>query len=69
MSDSSLHLGSNSTIDPTYAHESNTGSIIGGLGFLTAVATIVVFLRFYVRIFIVKVMGADDYTSLLALVR
>jgi hypothetical protein len=69
MSDSSLTLGSNSTLEQQqHAHESNTGAIIAGLAFLTAVVTVVVVLRLYIRMSIVKKVGIDDYVALVALV-
>jgi hypothetical protein len=68
MSDSALHPGFNSTLDPAYAKESNTAAIEAGFGFLTLMMTVVVLLRIYVRIVMTKTVRADDYTVIIALV-
>jgi len=68
MSDSALHPGFNSTLDPAYAKESNTVAIEAGLGFLTLIMTVVMFLRIYVRTVMIKTVGAEDYTVIIALV-
>lgn len=68
MSDTALHSGFNSTLDPAYAKESNTIAIEAGLGFLTLMMTVVVLLRIYVRTTMIKTVGADDYTVIIALV-
>jgi hypothetical protein len=49
--------------------EGNHGSMIMGItGFFTAFALTSFILRLYVRIFLLKMMGPDDYVMLIAVV-
>ncbi|KAE9573391.1 hypothetical protein CGCSCA5_v004381 [Colletotrichum siamense] len=48
-------------IDPEWAAESNTAMILGVTGGFHALALLFVALRVYTRMFVVKLMGRDDY--------
>lgn len=48
--------------------DSHGARILGVTGFFTAFACTAVILRVYVRIFMLKMMGADDYIMLVAMV-
>ncbi|KAK5130555.1 hypothetical protein LTR08_001935 [Meristemomyces frigidus] len=55
------------TKDDAYCNESNSAAILGVVGSFLGAATIAVGLRVYVRSFMVKFFGADDYVMLAAL--
>ena len=50
------------------SNASHGTSIMGITGFFTAFACAAVILRMYVRIFMLKMVGADDYVMLVAMV-
>lgn len=51
-----------------YANESNLGAILGPSGAFGALALIAVVLRLYVRTFMTRYVGADDYVMVAAMV-
>jgi hypothetical protein len=51
------------------AREDRSPEFIGVLGFFIATCTLLVFLRVYCKLVIVKNFAADDYFSVLTLVR
>lgn len=55
--------------DPEHAHEDNLPWILGVLGVVHALAIIVVVCRLYVKVRLVKSIGADDWTITGAVVR
>lgn len=54
---------------PPPSNESQGRMILGVSGFFTAFACMAVLLRIYVRVFMLKTMGADDYVMIVAMVR
>lgn len=55
-------------IDPEWAAESNTAMILGVTGGFHALALLFVALRVYTRMFVVKLMGRDDYVVVASVV-
>jgi hypothetical protein len=51
------------------SNDSHGKSIMGITGFFTAFACTAVIFRMYMRIFMLKMVGADDYVMLVAMVR
>ncbi|KAH8887982.1 hypothetical protein GQ53DRAFT_843762 [Thozetella sp. PMI_491] len=51
---------------PTPGRESNTPMILGAAGFMTGLAVIIASVRFYVRQFILKSFGWDDWVMVVA---
>lgn len=69
MADSSIGkapTAANFTLE--HINESNAAAIVAGLSVLTAITLTVVCLRFYVRVFVIKVVGSDDWWMLVAMV-
>lgn len=55
---------------PVYDYTENNGSeIVGIASFLTAFSLVIVLLRLYVRVWMTKTMGTDDYTMVVSMVR
>ena len=55
------------TQDTPHCNESNVGEVLGVVGAFTAVALICVVLRMYVRIWVSKFVGGDDYIMCVAM--
>lgn len=68
MADSSIGKAPTAPLNEAHIHESNAAAIVAGLSVLTAIMLIVVILRMYVRVFVIKLMGSDDWWILGALV-
>lgn len=68
MADSSIGKAPIAALKEEHINQSNAAAIIAGLSVLTAIMLIVVILRIYVRVFVIKLMGGDDWWILGALV-
>lgn len=56
------------TATPEYKDESNAGNLLAIHGTFCGVALLSVILRLYVRVFMIKSVGADDYIMVAAAV-
>jgi hypothetical protein len=56
------------TSTPQYKDENNSGTLLAIHGTFCGVAILVVLLRLYVRVFMLKSLGIDDYVMLAAAV-
>ena len=56
------------SLDPAWVAEDNRPNLFAITGTFISLAILVVILRIYVRIRIIKTLGPDDYVMILALV-
>lgn len=56
-------------VDPSLPNTTKAPRILSSVGFLTGIAAVIVALRSYVRVWVLKLFGPDDYIMLIAMVR